>query len=52
MVSIKIWARLREQALPVLAHAIFQLLGAGRMTEVGRWAANVMNVALEAGQLD
>ena len=52
MVGINIGARLGEQALSVLAHAVFQLLGTGRMAEVGRRAANVMDITLEAGKLD
>ena len=51
MVGINIGARLGEQALSVLAHAVFQLLGTGRMAEVGRRAADVMDIALEAVQL-
>ena len=51
MVGINIGARLGKQALPVLAHAVFQLLGTGRMAEVGRRAADVMDITLEAGKL-
>ena len=51
MVGINIGTRLGKQALSVLAHAVFQLLGTGRMAEVSRRAADVMNIALEAVQL-
>ena len=51
MVSIDIGARLGEQALPVLADTVFKLLGAGRMTEVGCRAADVMDITLKAVKL-
>ena len=51
MVGINIGARLGEQTLSVLAHAVFQLLGTGRMAEVGCRAADVMDIALKAGKL-
>ncbi len=51
MVRPQIAARRRKQALPVLAGPVCQLLFAGRMAEVGRGAADVVDVALEVGML-
>ena len=51
MIRIKIGAGLREEALPILTNTIFQLLGAGGMTEVGGGTTYVVNIALKARQL-
>ena len=51
MVRPQIAARRRKQALPVLAGPVCQLFFAGGLAEIGRRAADVMDVALEVGML-
>ena len=51
MVRPQIAARRRKQALPVLAGPVRQLFFAGGLAEIGRRAADVMDVALEVGML-
>ena len=47
VIHLKIAAGIGEQALPVLARAVGQLLAAGGLAEVGRWAAHVVDITLE-----
>ena len=47
MICLQIPARLWEQALTVLADAVFQLLFAGGLTEIGRRAAHVMDISFK-----
>ena len=49
MIGNKIFARRGEQALPVLTCAAGQLLFAGRLPEIRRGAADVVDVTLEIG---
>lgn len=47
VVCVQIRTRLRKQALPVLANPFRQLFFTGRMTEIGRRSANIMNIAFK-----
>ncbi len=47
VVGDKVFARRGEQALPALAGPVFQLALAGRLAEVGRGAADIVDIALK-----
>ena len=47
MAYLQIPTGLREQALPVLTHALCQLLLTGGFPEIGRRAAHIMDIALK-----
>ena len=49
VIGDQIFARRREQALPVLTGASRELLFAGRLPEICRGAADIVDVALEIG---
>ena len=51
VINLQVLARLREQALPMLARADFQLIWTRRLAEIRRRAADIVNVALEIRQL-
>lgn len=51
VVGVQIGTGRWGQTGTVLTHPRLALLGAGRMSEIGGWAAHVVDIALEAGVL-
>ena len=51
VINLQVLARLREQTLPMLARADFQLIWTRRLAEIRRRAADIVNVALAIRQL-
>ena len=47
MICSEIFAGCREKALATFACAVGQLLFAGRVSEIGGWAADVVDISLK-----